>query len=150
MKRGLPNEYLDLLNRNNNKIFYWIRAHPAMSYEEIDLLEKQLENYQNCNFKLATSSPLYNILSKMDVHITQNSTVTKEAALLDIPSIVIHESGRDLFIDEINEGIVFFKKDPKKILKKIQEFSENTVISASGESDIDFSKTVLSILKENL
>lgn len=70
-----------------------IRCHPTLSIEARRRVENCLSKYPNVNIEDATRLPLPALLEIADLHVTQCSSSSIEAASIGIPSIVLHQDG---------------------------------------------------------
>jgi hypothetical protein len=143
--RGLPEIYYQLIKRSKN-IEFWVRAHPSMTSSERENIKLKLKGLNNCYFDLASNALLYQLFSYVDIHITQNSSVTIESANFNIPTIVTHETGRDEYERLIKKGVVFYLTEPKLIEDKIEQLSKNKSCDKIDIQDNRFEESVLSII----
>ncbi len=122
------NDILKNVFRNSPKhIYFWIRLHPNMLSNNKEILNQLTEigNLQ-CNVKDATSLPLYALLKRMDGHITISSSTVIEAEYFNVPSIIIHRSGKEMYPKQIGNGIAVFAETPQEIFNAIESFQKNT------------------------
>lgn len=84
--------------------FWWIRLHPTAT-GELSSITAMLDSAGTAfNIRDATDSPLYALLSSIDLHVTHSSSTVIEAAQFGIPSVIWSGYGADLFKDEIAAG----------------------------------------------
>ncbi|GIZ07457.1 hypothetical protein [Flavobacterium sp. UMI-01] len=116
-----------------NTKFKWIlRLHPRSNIS-IDTLQGYLKLhkiYENVIIQDAFHSPLPEVLSKSVLHITNFSGCLIEAYLMDVPTLLIHKMGQEMFNSYIDEKKVFylnresenFELDFFNILKKVETY----------------------------
>jgi len=109
--------------------FNWIfRLHPVdlNSKGEKNLLIK-LEEFSVKNFEYILSSnyPLEVVLDQTDLHITHSSSVTTDAFLKGIPSLVFSEYGYSVFKGQIDHKHLILETDFKEIGKYITARNKN-------------------------
>jgi alpha-tubulin suppressor-like RCC1 family protein len=106
-------------------------------------------NKNDCtNFEIenTTLSPLYNVLENMDYHLTSISSVVCEASHLDIPSIVINESGiqmyQSIYVDHPLISYILKEDEIIKIITakptKIKNLTKYNITNVKSEGDINF------------
>ena len=104
---------------------WFIRLHPGMLSE----LEKVKNNFHDKCFPvkdrieldLATNLPLPAVLINTDVHITAYSTCVLDAKYLNVPSVVISNTGKIYYSDLINSGWVKYASNWKELMELIME-----------------------------
>ena len=133
LREMLPGVILNLIRGSNLK---WIfRMHPRSNFS-IQELDSFLSNHDIPKklYKIedSTNSPLPKSLAGARLHVTNFSGCVIEAGLLGIPSVIIHESGREMFKNYIDNKNVFYlnRQDPGfkenfiKIWEELPEVSE--------------------------
>ena len=102
--------------------FWWVRLHPASMKEQ-----KKIKNFfkdfpqDRVEFDMANDLPLPALIREMNVVITGWSSVVEEAEFFEIPSVVTHIFGTQLFKKEVISGCVlpaFTKEDLLNAIKK--------------------------------
>ena len=102
--------------------FWWIRLHPAGMKER-----KKIKIFFNdfvgdrVELDMANDLPLPALLREMNVVVTGWSSVVEEAEFFEIPSVVTHIFGTQLFAREVTSGYVlpaFTKEDILNAIKK--------------------------------
>ena len=85
---------MNLISKSPNNYFFWVRFHPNTSIRKAKETKRVLLNYGNkYDILISNSVPLYTLLRKIDIHITELSTVVIEAKEFGVPSIIMHKSG---------------------------------------------------------
>lgn len=130
LEEMLPCVILDLMRKAELK---WIlRMHPRSNFtneELISFLNKNKIDKGIYEIQDAINTSLPEALAGAKLHLTNFSGCVLEAGMLNIPSLIIHESGREIFsayIDNIsvfylNSGDPGFKKTFKDILENLPE-----------------------------
>ncbi|WP_240222236.1 hypothetical protein [Rheinheimera hassiensis] len=117
--------------------FNWlIRLHPVQLRSDNisdckDYLDKVFGSFDNVEWEEASSTPLPLLLSYVDLHITDSSSIVTEAAWFNIPSALLNPliapgaRYQDLFSEEISRGIAkCLKQDETALLEWINENCE--------------------------
>lgn len=86
-------EHMDALrkaieSRDLQDVYWLLRLHQSM----FDRRSKYIEYFdrKNCNIEFASDAPLPILLMEVDLHVTRSSSVTIEASLLNVPTIMEH------------------------------------------------------------
>lgn len=124
-------------NPDYESVFWLFRLHPAMK-EKQDFYSNLLENKKS-DIALCSNLPLDNVLKLTDLHITLNSSVTIEAALEGIPTLLNYncsyymewqklgiaqriaegQSWTNAILKRLNNGSRFAKSENQPSAKKI-------------------------------
>ncbi|WP_081211267.1 hypothetical protein [Salegentibacter sediminis] len=130
LEEMLPIVLLDFMKESEMK---WIlRMHPRSNFTRNDLesfLKKNKIHKNIYKIEDALETPLPESLAGAKLHITNFSGCVLEAGMLNIPSLLIHESGEEIFRAYIDDKSVFylnpaapgFKESFKNILEKLPE-----------------------------
>ncbi len=92
----IDEKLVQLIQQTKETTFWYVRNHPrALNTGMVnDFIKKMNElncdNYDTIN---STNAPLYTLLKSVDYHLSSISSIVTEAAQLNVPSIVISESG---------------------------------------------------------
>lgn len=91
--------------------YHWVfRLHPRSEFSNEDVLG-YLSDLKVPNDKITVQSskqvPIVETLSNAIVHITCFSGCVIEASLMGVPSVVIHQEGKNMFKSYIDAGIVY-------------------------------------------
>jgi len=148
--RGLIELYEQIIKISDNNIFWWIRIHPNMSDYEIKDISNKLKKIDrnNYNMDIASNTLLLELLYFMDAHITETSTVTAEAALLGVSTILVHELGKDFYEREITQENAFYIKDSEAIIRKIYSLKQKNKQTIG--TNINFKESILSLLDNQI
>lgn len=130
LEEMLPGVLLELMRESELK---WIlRMHPRSNFTKKDLesfLKKNKIHKNIYEIEDALETPLPESLGGAKLHITNFSGCMIEAGMLNIPSLLIHESGKEIFCAYIDDESVFylnphehgFKEAFINILEKLPE-----------------------------
>lgn len=130
LEEMFPTGLLDLIKESEIK---WIlRMHPRSNFTKNDLesfLKKNKIHKNIYEIEDALEIPLPESLAGANLHITNFSGCVIEAGMLNIPSLLMHESGREIFSAYIDGKSVFylnpdkpgFKEGFNDILKNLPE-----------------------------
>ena len=113
------------------------RIHPLSTNDEKLKVVDALEKYKNIEYEKTSSLNLYEVFKLADVHIVASSAVAIEGLQFNLPTIIIHEQGIDLFLDLIEHSIFVSALTPEKIIKNIQSFQS---LEVSEEYKIETSE----------
>ena len=102
-----PDFVLRAMKAGGDGYWWWIRVHPRF-LRETKIIVSLLKEYEIANYTIqeATSLPLPCLLRNLDVHISENSTVTEDAARLGLLSVNWSAMAHDMYPDEIRDGDV--------------------------------------------
>jgi len=112
---------IKIIKKAKSIYYWWLRAHPRFP-EQKNFIRKLLlsHNIKNVNLDEASTLPLFALLSHMDIHITNYSTVVIEAKKFGVPSIIINKFGKDLYHEQIKSGWVLPAYTKNEIVKAIE------------------------------
>ena len=131
---SLVSKTIDLCSEN----YLWMfRIHPLSTNDEKLKVVDALEKYKNIEYEKTSSLNLYEVFKLADVHIVASSAVAIEGLQFNLPTIIIHEQGIDLFLDLIEHSIFVSALTPEKIIKNIQSFQS---LEVSEEYKIETSE----------
>ena len=109
LEEMLPPAFLSLIKELD---FQWVfRMHPRSNFTQKELeafLTKSEFKKEIYTIEEASDTPLPQSLSMAQLHVTNFSGCVIEAKMLNIPSIIIHESGKDIFRTYIDDKQVFY------------------------------------------
>ncbi len=137
-KDPLPEELLRAFS-NSSPDFYWhFRLHPFMTQRQQEI-NTRLKACNNPHYELdqATSLPLYLLLTKMKTVITMWSTLAIEASAFGVVPVIIHKTGKELFRDEIAQGIFLYAESENEILESIQKETSGKSTAPSNYFETD-------------
>lgn len=130
LKEPIPRFMLEVMHNSNPKWLWLLRLHPKQGNED---KIRTLATSINCAFEMEVASklPLYYLLKYVNLHITAWSSVCVEALAFNIPTLLVHENGRDFFKKYIDNGS-FFYADNKEA---VQKFLTTDFSSFQAEDD---------------
>lgn len=150
----LPQVLNDILK--DDEEYYWcIRLHPLLmtkKYLKIfkNYFKKNFSLKNNIDWKLSSFNPLPNILKEIDLHITDYSNVTIEAAMMNIKTILLNKNIRkgkklqNIYLSERLSKKAFVIENDKKILLK---WIKSNIKSKKNNGKLNFSSFKFNNLK---
>ncbi|MCP4351337.1 MAG: hypothetical protein GY795_38215 [Desulfobacterales bacterium] len=143
----LPDYLLAAMLKSPKNWLWLMRLHP-LDWPRTGETKELIESHGIRNFEIekATRYPLYLLLKCTDYHLSSQSTVAYESVAFNIPTIIIHPSGMEMFSEYINQGIMSYTDDtdellellnqPAKVRQPEQSFAETDKRSAEGALQI--------------
>lgn len=133
-----------LMERSDHNIRWWIRLHPGMMGELNDYIKK-FEQFRNPNIfvKEASVSSLFDILSRMDIHITFHSSVIIDAATLGIPSISVSKDSELIYKKLIENNLLIVLENVQIDYKYIEQMARYG--KRGADTTIDSEKALKSL-----
>jgi hypothetical protein len=113
---------VELITLSKQDYFWMFRYHPISSEEERTKFKKRLANFTNTDFEEVNKMPLYQAFKTAQSHLVISSAVALEGIQFNLPTIIVHDLGADLFKDLINDNTISFSKNPKEIINQIENF----------------------------
>jgi hypothetical protein len=127
----------------NPEVLVLVRLHPAMK-NRIAGFKKQLP-FENVEISISTAAPLYAMLKAVDCLITAWSSVCIEGLVFNLPSILIHKNGVDLYQSYIDKGFFKYCSSAEAISDGLKDFKVNVPVIQD-----DFIETDVSVATEYL
>jgi len=120
--RGIQQILKEALLRSPESLTWWIRLHPSMDNAERETIRDILKqvNVRNYNLDEASELPLYSILRHTDVHVTESSAVTMDAANFGVRTVLINTTRTQYFSDYISSGLVVIAKSAGDLLNEVE------------------------------
>ncbi len=115
--RTIPSTIVEAMRKAPPDWYWLIRLHPRQR-QKIEKLEAALEelHIENVNVEQASLLPLYPLLKHCQRHVTQWSAIAVEALRFNVPSLIIHPTGRGLFWHYLKEGHFSYANDAEGIM----------------------------------
>jgi len=123
---GLFDWLIEAMQHGDENWQWLVKLHPK-NRNEIQVIEARLKScgVMNADVKTATEFPLPALLRHVKVHITGYSTSLLDALEFGIPSIITHESGREIFADQLAAKDAVSVQEPKSLLDAIDLLLRN-------------------------
>ena len=118
----MKNLMVSVIGKSSEKYLWMFRFHPLSSESEVSDFKEVFENYTDIDFEWATKSSLYEVFSVVDFHLVGSSAVALEGIQFNLPTIIVHELGADLFKDLIKQNTLCYALDANEILYQIENF----------------------------
>lgn len=117
--------FLEVISLTCQKYNWWLRLHPRMTKEEVTFLNLKLVEFKIkgfVNIEDASKEPLPLLLKECHLHVSKYSGSIAEAALMQIPSLIIDEIGIKSFEDLIDSkaAVACLTKNPVEIIEIIE------------------------------
>lgn len=127
---------------------WFVRFHPQYPDAQGKVLAKMAKyNFENVITENVTDYPLPVLLKNMDLHVTEFSSTVLEAEMLGVPSILLSETGRDLFNNQIIKGIAKFSLSEEKFFNDAQNLLNKKKNISSNENERNFKNGIEMITK---
>jgi hypothetical protein len=127
---------------------WWIRFHPQYPEAQSKILTKLAKyNFKNVITEQVTEYPLPLLLKNMDLHVTEFSSAVLEAKMLGVPSILLSETGADLFKKEITSGIAKYSSNSENFFKNAEVLMYSKRENTTDENENNFKAGIKMIQK---
>jgi len=102
---GIPYRLIKIIDKSPSDWYWLIRLHPGM-LQERENVKKLMAGCSHKRFNIddATDLPLPSILKKVDIHVTFYSSTIIEAQRYGIPSIVLSDMGKEIYMEQFKSG----------------------------------------------
>ena len=144
-------DWLVQIIENSPVDWLWLfRLHP-LELSEREKVHNVLKNCSRAKYDIdiSTDLPLPLLMQNVDIHITHWSTTVIEAAHFGVVSIVLHEWGRDFFLDQVPEKLILQASDEKSFYEALdfvqEQKTNNNGIQLKNNPKLDI--TVQEIMK---
>jgi hypothetical protein len=101
-----PHFLFESIKNNTDDFMWYFRDHPRLPIS-CDLRNKILK-LSNCEIKISSQVPLYELFKSIDIHITAYSSVAFEAQSFNIPTIFTHDNALNGYKELINKNGLFY------------------------------------------
>ena len=111
-----------IIKHSSDDYGWFLRLHREMT-TEVDALTDQFISLKNKKIEIdkATNMPLYSLLKNAQVHVTSFSTCALEALAFGLPSLLLHEMGKETFHDYIKDGVMYFTENVNEAINFIDK-----------------------------
>lgn len=118
---------------------WWFRFHPQYPEAQGKVLAKLAKyNFENVITEKVTEYPLPLILKNMDLHVTEFSSTVLEAEMMGVPSILLSETGADLFNKQIESGIAKYSSSKDNFFIDVKAINEKREQAFSNYNENNF------------
>ncbi len=116
-----PECLIEAMRKSPDSYLWLIRAHPSQ-HNILPSFNAHLKQKGIVNFEVSQTTHifLYNLLKHIHHHVTCWSSVCYEAIYFNVPTTIIHPSGKQLFHDYINHGFFIYADSVNAILNSIR------------------------------
>jgi hypothetical protein len=101
---------------------FYVRVHPH-DLAKIPMYKQRFQELNlgiGVNFDEASHLPLPYLLSHTRIHITKWSTVALEACYFNVPTLLIHKTGVDLFLKQMSPAFLFYEKNFAEVMEQFR------------------------------
>jgi hypothetical protein len=126
-ENGINDLLIETVNKSRESVFFMFRLHPSTPEMEENRLRKVLRNQlhaRNHHIHCAKELSLDLLLEKVDLHITDCSTVVIESLKFRKRSIVVSQVGVEYYTDLVQSGIIMFAQSSFELVNLLND--ENT------------------------
>ena len=133
IQNPLPDWILHTIKAMSDRTHWWIRLHPGMIRNSKEI-KRKLNSHKIDNFEFyqATYLPLYSILRCIDLHVTQWSSTVLEAAEFQVPSVITHPNGENIYGDQIALKVAIVAHDSQELVNCIDHQIQKKTYSSSS------------------
>lgn len=136
------------VKNSNENCKWWFRFHPQYPEAQNKVLAKLAKyNFKNVITENVTGYPLPLLLNNMDLHVTEFSSTVLEAEMLGVPSILLSETGAELFNKQIESGIAKYVSNSENFLKESEALIGETKEILSNNNENNFKSGIEMIKK---
>jgi len=129
---------IEVVNKSSDIAYFMFRLHPSTSLMYEKKLRKIIRNQiysDNYHIHCAKELSLELILEKIDIHVTECSTVVLEALKFRRKSIVVSQQGFEYYKDLVHSGVLMYAPSCLELLNYLND--ETTYRLHSSMSDFD-------------
>lgn len=137
-ENGINDLLLEVVNKSSDIAYFMFRLHPSTSLLQEKELKKIIRNQiysDNYNIHCAKELSLELILEKIDIHVTECSTVVLEALKFRRRSIVVSQIGFEYYKDLVLSGVLIYAPSCLELFNYLND--ETTYRLHSSMSDVD-------------
>lgn len=118
----LPTHVLNAMRNSPDNWFWLIRLHPLQKGRQ-EQFKSILETHDITNFEInkTTKLPLYEVLKIATHHVTCFSSVCYEALAFNVPTIIVHPAGLQLYENYIDQGIFTYAQTESELINAISK-----------------------------
>lgn len=146
VQRSYIEDYIyDAISATSKAFEWWIRLHPTKSKAKGSIVQELDKRHllSKVNIDDATFFPLPLLLKSTYIHVSAFSGAVIEAAMFNVPSIVLDSIGVEMYQDYINSGLAVacIEKSSTKLISLIENDAINSKYTRhEQELDLYFSQ----------
>ncbi len=135
---------IELIKASPPEWQWFLRMHPTELHREQELIEiLQRESLPDVQVAFPTKTPLYGLLSEVDLLCSGFSTVILEAKSMGVPSVSFSNHALDIFSEEIRSGWLRVSEDTETCLTNIKAYLSGSLTpKADSESNEPLPQTL--------
>lgn len=146
------NRLLSYVNKTVDSYYWLIRCHPCRKNQK-KIIDKKIKiyNIKNAEVTLSTELPLYAILRNVAVHITESSSVSLEAELFNVSTIVTSKLGLKYYKHLYEKELLSYAKDYNDLIRLMNFYllkpKKQLICNCSKVNPFEILNAVLNITK---
>lgn len=142
---AIPGFVQNVIRNTDSKTVFWlIRKHPSEKVLDSDI--KRLSEMENVELDFAYKLPLYLILKTATHHITKFSSVAFEANVFDVPTILVHKSGKQLYKDQIENKQFYYAETTEQLTGLLNQDKLETAPMEYIDTNIETAKKAMNVI----
>lgn len=126
----LPKQVVEAMQAARSWCRFWIRFHPIYLRDIGDFSPP--DGIEIPDLMATTTAPLFSLLERVDVVVTESSSVAEDGLYWDRPAVIVHPFGQNMFKDYIDEGRMLAANTSTEIAEALSSVHLGTWQSASG------------------
>jgi hypothetical protein len=144
-----PGFLLDAIFESSNFVVWHLRDHPRLPITKS--LRRSILQCENTELEESTSTALYELLSRVDIHVTGFSTVAFEAQVFNVPTVFTHVNAVLGHSSLIGLNGLNYADSAAELLKLVKRLNDSRPLAESVYiiSDLELSTAVLDALVHN-
>lgn len=116
--------YSFIIENESMPYTWWIRKHPNRQSGNFHLLSNMIAEGKVV-IKDASICPLYFLIEQCNIHITEYSSTTLDAANLNLPTLIINPVGIEYYAESTNSDKIFAAFDSKTLKQYLDYYLNN-------------------------
>lgn len=130
--RELPRLVVEAILRSPSTWRWWVRVHPAQR-ATLGEIERRLEGRERVEVRRATDLPLYALLARVDVVLTEVSSAIIEAAAFGKRAVICHPVGAELHAARVERGQAAVALEVGPVLAALERMAAPGAPPAGGD-----------------
>ncbi|WP_424992292.1 hypothetical protein [Oceaniradius stylonematis] len=126
----LPNQVVEAMHAARGWCRFWIRFHPIYLRDIGDF--NPPDGIEIPDLMATTTAPLFSLLERIDVVLTESSSVAEDGLYWDRPAVIVHPFGQNMFKEYIDEGRMLAASTSREIAEALSSIHLGTWRPVSG------------------
>lgn len=119
--QAMIEQIAQLVHDTREHTHWWLRMHPVRAHRRSDFAEALAKTQGRYNLAEANELPVYPLLRVMDVHLTEVSSTTLEAAAFGVPTVLVCPSEVGLYAELVATGWAKVVHDMSAVSQAVTE-----------------------------